>query len=41
MNLYHLLDSIEDRLLDVYLFIRYFDFTDLGFTPQDGSDGRG
>ena len=37
MTLYNVLDAVEDRLLQVHLFFRYFDSTDLEFLGFEGS----
>jgi hypothetical protein len=31
----YILSKAEEAILDIYLFVRYFDFTDLGINPQE------
>jgi hypothetical protein len=42
MKLYNILDSVEEKLLDLNLFVRYLDYSDLealGLVAQDESEG--
>ena len=34
MELQEVFEAAEDRLFDMELFIRYFDFSDLGFNAE-------